>query len=153
MMSMLAISGPGPIKSDSLASSVKTNPVVIRKLLSILRQAGLVEVRMGPQGGALLARAPEELSLRDVYLAIDERVFSLHASPPNHGCPCGNHIQPVLTKVFENAEMAMANQLKDITLADIVSDIQGRMSKKEKNIMKNLCESNSMTTNPMTEHK
>ena len=57
--------------SEELAMSVNTNPVVIRKILGILKKAGLIHIQMGQGGGATLAVEPEKITLRDVYTVFD----------------------------------------------------------------------------------
>jgi hypothetical protein len=42
VMSLMAWSGEEPLKSDQVADSVNTNPVVIRRMLLELAEAGLV---------------------------------------------------------------------------------------------------------------
>src|ERR1043165_8077553 len=70
--------------SDKLAHSVNTNPVVIRRLLSQLRKAGLVTTQKGSTGGAALGCPPESISLDAVYRAIEPMPsFGTHRQPPN----------------------------------------------------------------------
>jgi Rrf2 family protein len=93
----LAIKDGTPMSSAALAKSVNTNPAFLRQLLGRLRDAGLVEVTMGPNGGAVLARAATKLSLADVYAAIEpDAPARLHASDPNPACPVGRNIVPLL---------------------------------------------------------
>jgi DNA-binding IscR family transcriptional regulator len=64
------------LTSDQVAASVNTNPVIIRRSLGDLRRAGLVDVRHGAGAGWSLARAPQEITLLDVYDAVgQEPVF------------------------------------------------------------------------------
>ena len=55
--------------SEEIAASVNVNPVVIRRTLQSLKAARLVSVRAG-SGGAVLTKAPAEISLYDVYSAM-----------------------------------------------------------------------------------
>ena len=84
------------ITSDFLASSVNVNPVIIRKIMSQLRDAGLVNAARGT-GGITLAKPAEEITLLDVFNAVeslDERkLFHFHENP-NQECPVGSHITP-----------------------------------------------------------
>ena len=58
------------IRSDFLAESVNVNPVIIRKILSQLRNAGLVHVQRG-SGGASIAKDPKDITFLDIYHAVD----------------------------------------------------------------------------------
>src|ERR1051325_3100661 len=89
--------GGEPAPSELIASSVNTNPSLIRRLLSQLAKAGLTTSQMGTGGGALLARPADRISLLDVYHAIDEdaEVFAVHPGP-NPNCLVGRNIQAAL---------------------------------------------------------
>ena len=77
--------------SDNIAWSVNTNPVVIRRLVAKLRKAGLVTSQPGVGGGMQLTRSAEQITLFDVYNAIedDDLIFPLHANKPNEECIVG----------------------------------------------------------------
>ena len=119
-----------PTTSELIASSVNTNPTLIRRLLSQLARAGLTTSQMGNGGGALLARAPQEITLLDVYRAIDDEsgVFALHEQP-NPQCPVGRNINSVLKARIAAAEQALQSQLAQTTIADIAQDISRRNRK------------------------
>lgn len=110
--------GGGLATSEGIAGSVKTNPVVIRRLLGRLRGAGLVVARRGSDAGWALARPATEISLFDVRSALDEGpLFGLHTTPPSKNCPIGYSIRPELEEVYRRAERAANEQLADITIA------------------------------------
>jgi len=114
-------------KSDFISNSVNTNPVVIRRILGLLRKAGLVTSQTGPEGGSKLARNPEKITLLEIYDAVEEGcLFHLHYRDPNQQCPIGYNIQDVLSGVFSDAERAIKNVLSEKTVADIARDIMNR---------------------------
>lgn len=107
--------------SDRLAHSVNTNPVVIRRLLSQLRKAGLVTTQKGSTGGAALGCPPERISLDAVYRAIEPMPsFGTHRQPPNQRCPVGAGIERVLDEVFSSAQAALESELARRSLADVL---------------------------------
>lgn len=113
------------ITSDFLASSIQVNPVVIRKILSQLREAGLVQVKRGP-GGAVIARPLDEITFYDVYRSLDcieeNTLFHFHENP-NPSCPVGKNIHRILDDKLLRIQTAMEQELKSITLADMDSDL------------------------------
>jgi len=113
-----------PATSEFIASSVNTNPAVIRRLLQQLTKAGMTTSQMGAGGGALLARPAEKISLLDVYRAIDEAstLFPVHADP-NLQCPVGRNIQAALRHRYSEAERAMEAQLSLTTIAEMANDV------------------------------
>jgi DNA-binding IscR family transcriptional regulator len=101
------------VTSGFIASSVNTNPVVIRRIMGLLRDAGLIEIAAGT-GGVRLTRKPHEISLLDVYRAAGPvkhgALFRIHgdAAP---GCPVGGHIADLLGNLFQDAQRAMEDDL------------------------------------------
>jgi Rrf2 family protein len=114
-----------PLTSETAAGSVNTNPVVIRRILGSLRKAGMVRSQPGPNGGWFLARKPSEITLRDVYLAVeDDELFSMHHSPPSQKCPVGANIQTALNGYFREAEAAMERKLGEQTIEDVIGKVR-----------------------------
>lgn len=114
------------ITSDFLASSINVNPVIIRKILSQLKDAGLIEVKRGP-GGAVIARPLNEITFYDVYQAVDcieeNTLFHFHENPSSD-CPVGRNIHNVLDDKLLRVQAAMERELKAITLADLSADLE-----------------------------
>ena len=113
------------VTSDFLAASIHVNPVVIRRILSQLKDAGLIEVKRGT-GGAALARPLEQITFFDVYRAVEcvgeNALFHFHENPNPH-CPVGRNIHSVLDSHLADAQAAMENELKKVTLADLTRDL------------------------------
>jgi Rrf2 family protein len=117
----MAWSGEEPLKSEQVAESVNTNPVVIRRMLKELAEAGLVVSQTGSLGGSRLATDPAEMTLLDVYQALECRgVFSLHRQPPSRDCPVGVNIETVLGDVLLEVDSAVERVLEKITINDVV---------------------------------
>ncbi|MEK8129917.1 Rrf2 family transcriptional regulator [Paenibacillus filicis] len=109
--------------SEFIANSVNTNPVFIRRILSVLSKAGLVSVRYGTGAGWRIAGNPEEITFLQVYEAVEEKpLFEYHHSTPNARCPIGAGIQPALKPYYDEAEQAMKANLAKSTIADLLKD-------------------------------
>ena len=107
--------------SASLAATVNTNPVVIRRLLIDLQNAGLIRTSRGPQGGAILAKPPKNISLWHVHSAVESReLFGQHPNPPSPHCPVGQGIEKVLGYVEKRANRSFSRELQMMSLADVV---------------------------------
>lgn len=120
VLSMLARSKDENLKSDDLAGSVNTNPVVIRRLLSQLSQAKLVVSQTGANGGTRLARCPKEINLSQVYRAVScGEAFALHAKGPNKDCPVGKNIEAVLCRLQKEIDKSIEEKLSRYSLQDI----------------------------------
>jgi DNA-binding IscR family transcriptional regulator len=115
--------GRAVLTSDQVAASVNTNPVIIRRSLGDLRRADLVHVRHGAGAGWSLARAPEEITLLDVYDATGhEPLFGMHHSEPNPECPVGKGIRPALGRVYSGIEHALRRELAHVSVADVLRE-------------------------------
>jgi Rrf2 family protein len=113
--------GQDLLTSDQVAASVNTNPVIIRRSLGDLRRAGLVEVRHGAGAGWSLARTPEEISLLDVYDAVEQQpLFGMHHTEPNLECPVGRGIRPALDHVYGGVERNLRRELRRTSIADML---------------------------------
>ncbi len=117
------------LSSTAIAASVNTNPVVIRRILGSLAQAGLVLTQLGSEGGATLARPAEQINLLEVQHATEkDDLFTLNTGQASLFCPCGKNIQPVLANVYAHMEAAVEEVLAHTTIAQVVQDIEVRIN-------------------------
>ena len=115
--------GTGVLTSEQVAASINTNPVIIRRCLGDLRRAGLVHVRRGHGAGWSLARDPKEITLFDVYDAVEhESVFAMHHTEPNLECPVGKGIRPVLGTIYSSVDQVVRAKLQCTSIADVLRD-------------------------------
>ncbi len=116
-----------PLPSEVIAKSASTNPAVIRRILSMLNDAGFSRSQLGQGGGALLAKPAESISLLDVYRVVEkDHLFALHRTRPDQDCVVGRHIQPVLQSTLDRAIDAMEAELERVTIADVARHIARR---------------------------
>lgn len=125
VLTLMAWAEEEPLKSEQVAESVNTNPVVIRRMLCELAESNLVVSQTGAMGGSKLARQPEQITLLDIYQAVESRgVFSLHRHPPSRNCPVGVNIGTVLNDVLDEVDSAVERVLADITIKDVVGRLK-----------------------------
>ncbi|CAG2082069.1 MULTISPECIES: Rrf2 family transcriptional regulator [Xanthomonas] len=123
-LTALAVSGGKPMRSEDLAYSANTGAVVIRGLLSRLTAAGLTSSQLGAGGGALLARPAEDISLLEVYRAVENtELFALHRTPPCEACAVGGNILQALQPALERARQAMEQELAGVSVAQLAADV------------------------------
>src|SRR4051812_10568522 len=104
-------------KCRNLAQRGNTNPVRIRRIIGLLTKNGIVKVKMGAGGGACLAKRPEEITLAEIYLALEENsVFDVPQFGETHQCLLGRIVRPVLSEVLHEAELNLLESLRKITL-------------------------------------
>ncbi|GHU31215.1 transcriptional regulator [Spirochaetia bacterium] len=120
------------VTGDFIAASVKTNPTIIRNIMALLRDAGIIESAAGT-GGAKLTRPASDITMRDIYLAVnpikDGKLFKIHKNT-EPCCPVGGNILMLLEPVFFNAQSAMENNLMQSTLQDVLNTLNTKLKTK-----------------------
>ena len=126
---ILISESPTPINSDQMAMSIGTNASYIRKILSLLKKAEIVDGHRGISGYTMLL-PPEQLTLLQIYQAVMEQpkphLLDIHQNSSDR-CVVGRYIRPVLSGMFSGVEDAFARALGEKTLADCIAGIQNRM--------------------------
>ena len=118
------------VTSKMLAASVKAEPTFIRKSLSKLAKAGLVVTKRGKHGASGLARPPAQITLRDIYLASEAPgILGAHTYPVERACPVSVNISECMSGIQAATQHSIEAALAEITLADLLADIQERMAK------------------------
>ncbi|MEV0822418.1 Rrf2 family transcriptional regulator [Nonomuraea rubra] len=112
------------LTSAEIADSLESNPVLVRRILGSLRDAGLVWSTEGRGGGWSLARAPREITLYDAFAAVEPGpILSRHPHPPSASCEVGRNIQALLEVEFLDAERAMEQRLARTTIAHLLQQV------------------------------
>ena len=124
IMTALAYRDGEWLSSTMLADSVRTNPVVIRRLMGRLRKSELVLAQTGKSGGVRLARRPGSITLLDVYRAVEGgSPFALPDKPENKGCAVSCAMKKMLSSVLAETDRAISRSLEKVRLSDLVLDI------------------------------
>ena len=119
--------------STFLGDSVNVNPVIIRKILGQLKNAGLVTVEAGV-GGASLAKDPKKITLFDIFCAVEDKkedLFHFHENPDPE-CPIGANIHAVMDGRLRKFKRNLQKDLDGVTLQDLVKDLRKEMRKSKK---------------------
>ena len=125
ILTALARNEPELLNSDYLSNSLRTNPGLVRRVLSKLVKRGLVESVKGKHGGYRLAVPAETIHLRMVYEAVDMGpLFRSFDKQPYPLCPVSCQIGGVLCGVYEELEGALLSKMEEIPLSNVVNQIQ-----------------------------
>ena len=113
------------LTSETMAQSIQVNPVMVRRLMSALKEAGLVTVAAG-RGGIRAVRPAEEVTLWDLYAAVEapaeESLFGFHDCSRSR-CPVAQNMHQVLDKHLDDAQHALRDSLERVTLAELCRDM------------------------------
>lgn len=117
------------VTSSVLAGSIGVNPVIVRNVMGDLKNAGLISISQG-KSGISLTMPPAQITFYDVYKAVDsvndDGLFHFHAHP-NPDCPVGRNIHKAMDAKLERIQTRMEDEMKAITLADVMTDIQNEL--------------------------
>ncbi|MBL4684768.1 MAG: Rrf2 family transcriptional regulator [Nannocystaceae bacterium] len=117
-----------PMTSAALSKVMDTNPVVIRRMLAGIRDAGYVRSDKGHGGGWTLACEMSQLSLRDIYDALGRpTVFAVGHRKESPDCLVEQAVNASLTAALDEAEAVLLARFADVSLDQIASDVQKRL--------------------------
>lgn len=106
------------LQSDYIAGSLNTNPALVRKEISNLRNHGLIESKEGKGGGYMLGKPAANITLAEVYKTLKiESVLGTSKNEPNPECPVGRQINQNISRLYLDVDDAVITKLKSITLA------------------------------------
>lgn len=117
-----------PMTSEALANMMKTNPVVIRRVLAGLREHQLVCSAKGHGGGWQICRDLNSITLHDIYLALDEpTLLAMGNRTEAPGCLVEAAVNNALNQAFQEAENLLLDHFRNVTLAQLSRDFHQRM--------------------------
>ncbi len=124
ILCVIAYKGPHGTNSEIVSRSLRTNPVVVRRLLKCMEKQGLVDIRPGKDGGVQLRREPDQITLDQIYKAVEAEagVFALRPKR-NPQCPVDSRMKDLLGPIFGAADVAVEQTLNQTTLASLVKAI------------------------------
>jgi DNA-binding IscR family transcriptional regulator len=120
----------GDLSSAAIASSIESNPSLVRRLMSRLVKAGLLKSQPGAVA-PVLDRPAAAISLYDVYCAVEDNHNLLHVDEKtNPRCVVGGNIQDTLNDVYADIQNTAERKMASVSLQQIIDDIllreQGR---------------------------
>ena len=119
-LALLADGAPDGLSSAWIAGSVNSHAVVLRRLLSRLATAGLIQAREGRGGGYRLLRPAAQITLAEVYEAIEtEGPLAPSPAEPNPDCPIGSGMRCSFREVAQRARASVVAALAGETVADV----------------------------------
>lgn len=125
IMTLLAKSPQEWLTSEWMAGSININPAVVRKELSVLREAGLVTSRQGKEGGSQLSKNPDSITISEIYSAVKNTdVLGKKNQNPNPVCSVGREINDHLNNLFIETDKLVVNFLGNKTLREFTDQFE-----------------------------
>jgi Rrf2 family protein len=117
ILTLLSKAGTNLLSSDYIAGSININPALARKEISNLRNRGFILSKEGKSGGYSLAKAPQQISLADVYLSVKTQpVLGTAKNDPNPDCPIGKQINKKIDLLYADLDEALIKKLSTISV-------------------------------------
>ena len=118
-----------PSTSEELARAMTTNPVVVRRILGGLREAGLVASEKGHGGGWMIARPLEDITMLQVHEALGAAEFlAIGNRSEAPSCLVEQAVNNALGAVFDQAEAVLKAGFGAVTLAMLRQDFHAGMA-------------------------
>ncbi|WP_435353932.1 RrF2 family transcriptional regulator [Emticicia sp. SJ17W-69] len=126
ILTLLAKADGEPMSSELIAGSININPVLVRKEISVLRKAGMVQSKEGKNGGCFLAKNAQNILLSDVYQVVrqDASVLGKSKNMPNPACLVGRQINHHIEGIYQIADDAILESLGKISLAEFTNKFE-----------------------------
>lgn len=116
-----------PQTSEALARAMRTNPVVIRRIMAGLRDRGYVRSEKGHGGGWTLACDLSKVTLRDIYAALGSpSLLAIGNRTDEPECLIEQAVNATLGQTFEDAEALLLSRFGQVTLAMLSADVHAR---------------------------
>ena len=116
-----------PATSDTLALMLRTNPVVIRRTMALLKEQGYVRSEKGYRGGWTLAKPLSEMTLLDIHEALGSAsLFAIGLSTDHPECLVEQAVNAALTDAFDAAQALLIERLGSVTLEQLADDFEER---------------------------
>ena len=117
-----------PVTSEALSEHMGANPVVIRRTMAGLRQARLVSSSKGHGGGWSISRDLKNISLLDIYRALDEPILvQQHRGTERPECLVEQTAGRALNAIYEEAEALIIKRFEKIKLSDLSTEFNARL--------------------------
>lgn len=125
IMTLLAKVPQEWLTSEWIAGSINVNPVIVRKELKELRNAGLIISRLGKEGGTRLSKSAEDIKISEIYAAVkNNKVLGKKNQKPNPVCPVGKEINSHLLLLFDATEQLVRDFLGNKSLQEFADQFE-----------------------------
>lgn len=109
--------------SRSIAESIGTNPVLVRRLIGRLKDHGLVKVFRGKTGGCELARSGSDITLWELFLAVRTNTY-FKVRVRNEEDQIASALPEALESVLAKAEYAMKQPLSATSIGKVADGVK-----------------------------
>ena len=110
--------GKAPLQIKTISKREDISNKYLEQLVAMLKASGLVRSMRGPRGGYMLAKSPEEIQLKEVFLALEGPMVSAECLDHPEYCPRSSDC--ATREIWQELQNAVLGVLESVTLADLV---------------------------------
>ena len=111
------------VTSEAIGTRMAMNPVVIRRTLGALREAGIVAAVKGHGGGWTITRDLRTVTIADVYEAIaPNSLFGIGPHDPETKCVIERAVNRAVGEALADAEALVMKRLRGVVVADLLHE-------------------------------
>lgn len=110
----------GPVSISSIAQRQKISENYLEQLIAKLRKAGIVQSLRGSQGGYILSRPAEEISVGDVLRILEGDLNPVECPMINHDVDCMDQAECVTKYVWKKVSDSINTTVDKITLGELI---------------------------------
>jgi Rrf2 family protein len=114
-----------PVKAERIANAQGIPLNFLENILGELRHAGIVRSQRGAEGGFMLARPPDQVTVADIMRAVEGPLASVRGGPPEEATYGG--AAEALPRVWIAVRANLRGVVENVSLADIAT---GRLPSK-----------------------
>lgn len=113
------------LSSEELAENICTNPARVRKIMALLKRAGLIETKEGAEGGYLFCRKAKDVTLNEVGKALGTAFVSVSwkSGRKDKECYIASGMAGIMDGIYAQLNKLCAKHLEGITIEDIEDKI------------------------------
>lgn len=117
-----------PITSEHMGKMLNTNPVVVRRTMSLLKHKGYVSSTKGHHGGWSLTKPLDDITLYDIHILVrDSSIFTIGLTDEHHGCLVEKAVNQTIGDVLSEAEQLVLNRFKETCLEDLAIEFREKV--------------------------
>ncbi len=121
--------GQDPVRIENISVRQDIPKKFLEQILVELKKAGFVESKKGPNGGYILAKRPEDITLAQVMKFVDGSIYPISCADKNQKQSCGDYTRCVFVPIWKGLGDLTAQYLDGINFQKLAEDARKKINK------------------------
>ena len=114
----------GPLQLGIIAQRQDISMKYLEQIMAILKSGDFIKSIRGPRGGYMLAKAPNQIKLSDVFDCLEGHVTTVECIEDENYC--ARSVDCLARQLWEQVQEAIRNVLQSVTLQDLVDKAKNK---------------------------